>query len=76
MKEPPSGDWTLLSTEVTDKNGKIVYTIPSNKSLSLGVYPVKMIVRYENFQRQLSAFKAHKRLFYDLKSVLKASNCG
>lgn len=45
MREPPSGDWCHLSTEVTDKNGKITYTIPSEKSLGLGVFPIKMIVR-------------------------------
>lgn len=39
------GDWTLLSTEVTDKSGRIVYTLPSEKSLGYGIYPVKMVVR-------------------------------
>lgn len=40
MKEPPAGDWTPLSTEITDKSGRIVYTIPSDKTLGYGVYPV------------------------------------
>lgn len=45
MKDPPSDEWTFLSTEITDKNGKISYTIPSNQQLGLGVHPVKMIVK-------------------------------
>ncbi|XP_060520907.1 protein retinal degeneration B [Cylas formicarius] len=45
MKDPPSGEWTLLSTEVTDKTGRVTYTIPDEKSLGYGLYPFKMIVR-------------------------------
>ncbi|XP_017880824.1 protein retinal degeneration B isoform X2 [Ceratina calcarata] len=43
MKE--AGEWTYLSTEVTDKNGRITYKIPDDKALGYGLYPVKMIVR-------------------------------
>lgn len=43
MKESP--DWTFFSTEVTDKYGKIYYTIPKDEALTFGVYPVKMIVK-------------------------------
>ncbi|KAL1501307.1 hypothetical protein ABEB36_006651 [Hypothenemus hampei] len=45
MKDPPSGEWILLSTEVTDKNGRISYTIPEAQSVGYGLYPIKMIVR-------------------------------
>ncbi|XP_054007489.1 protein retinal degeneration B isoform X1 [Hylaeus anthracinus] len=45
MKDAPAGEWTYLSTEVTDKNGRITYKIPDDKALSYGLYPVKMIVR-------------------------------
>ncbi|XP_055296893.1 protein retinal degeneration B isoform X2 [Sitodiplosis mosellana] len=45
MKEPPGGEWTLLATEITDKSGRIIYTIPTDKSLGYGIYPVKMVVR-------------------------------
>lgn len=45
MKEPPGGEWTLLATEITDKSGRIIYTIPMDKSLGYGIYPVKMVVR-------------------------------
>ncbi|XP_043281556.1 protein retinal degeneration B isoform X2 [Venturia canescens] len=45
MKDAPLREWTLLSTEVTDKNGRITYRIPDNKALSYGLYPIKMVVR-------------------------------
>ncbi|KAF2905240.1 hypothetical protein ILUMI_00964 [Ignelater luminosus] len=45
MRDTPAGEWTLISTEVTDKTGRITYTIPDDKSLSYGLYPVKMVVR-------------------------------
>lgn len=45
MKDPPSGEWSFLSTEVTDKNGRVTYTIPETHSVSYGLYPIKMIVR-------------------------------
>jgi len=46
MKDAPGGEWTLLSTEVTDKTGRISYTIPESKALGYGVYPIKMVVRF------------------------------
>jgi len=45
MKNAPAGEWTYLSTEVTDKNGRIIYKIPDDKMLGYGLYPIKMIVR-------------------------------
>ncbi|KAJ8680190.1 hypothetical protein QAD02_015977 [Eretmocerus hayati] len=45
MKDNRSGEWILYSTELTDKNGRITYQIPSDKALGYGLYPVKMIVR-------------------------------
>jgi membrane-associated phosphatidylinositol transfer protein len=45
MKDIALGEWTLFETEVTDKHGKISYTIPSDKALGYGMYPVKMVVR-------------------------------
>uniref|UniRef100_T1GQZ7 DDHD domain-containing protein n=1 Tax=Megaselia scalaris TaxID=36166 RepID=T1GQZ7_MEGSC len=45
MKDPPAGEWTLLSTELSDKNGRISYSIPEDKHLGYGIYPVKMVVR-------------------------------
>jgi 5-hydroxyisourate hydrolase-like protein (transthyretin family) len=46
MRDAGSGEWTYLSTEVTDKTGRVTYTIPDDKALSFGLYPVKMVVRY------------------------------
>ncbi|XP_034118816.1 protein retinal degeneration B isoform X4 [Drosophila albomicans] len=45
MKDPPAGEWTFLTTEMTDKNGRISYSIPDQLSLGYGIYPVKMVVR-------------------------------
>ncbi|XP_059163186.1 protein retinal degeneration B-like isoform X4 [Physella acuta] len=45
MKQPPSGDWTQLGTEVTDSHGRFTYTIPEEQRLSQGLYPIKLIVR-------------------------------
>ncbi|XP_015041504.2 protein retinal degeneration B isoform X2 [Drosophila pseudoobscura] len=45
MKDPPAGEWTFLTTEMTDKNGRISYNIPDQLSLGYGIYPVKMVVR-------------------------------
>lgn len=41
----PGGEWTFLSTEFTDKSGRITYRIPDDKALGYGLYPVKMVVR-------------------------------
>lgn len=45
MKDVRSGEWVFYTTEVTDKNGRINYQIPDDKTLGYGLYPVKMIVR-------------------------------
>ncbi|KOB72915.1 Protein retinal degeneration B [Operophtera brumata] len=45
MKDPPAGEWTLLSTVVTDKTGRITYTLSDRQSVSCGVYPLRAVVR-------------------------------
>ena len=45
MKDPPAGEWTMLSTEITDKTGRIIYQIPEDKTDGYGIYPIKMVVR-------------------------------
>ncbi|CAH1718054.1 unnamed protein product [Chironomus riparius] len=45
MKDPPAGEWTLISTEITDKTGRVLYTIPEDMSVGYGIYPIKMVVR-------------------------------
>uniref|UniRef100_A0A6P7GDF1 Protein retinal degeneration B-like n=1 Tax=Diabrotica virgifera virgifera TaxID=50390 RepID=A0A6P7GDF1_DIAVI len=45
MKDAPLGEWTHLSTEVTDKAGRITFCIPEEKALTYGLYPIKMVVR-------------------------------
>ncbi|MEQ2197602.1 hypothetical protein XENOCAPTIV_000871 [Xenoophorus captivus] len=46
MTQPPSGEWVYFDTELTNSSGRISYVIPANKRLGIGVYPVKMVVRY------------------------------
>uniref|UniRef100_A0A8C5DU49 Membrane-associated phosphatidylinositol transfer protein 3 n=1 Tax=Gouania willdenowi TaxID=441366 RepID=A0A8C5DU49_GOUWI len=45
MTQPQSGRWVHFDTEVTNSSGRVTYTIPKSKRLSLGVYPIKMVVK-------------------------------
>lgn len=45
MTQPQSGRWVHFDTEVTNSSGRVTYTIPKSKKLSLGVYPIKMVVK-------------------------------
>lgn len=45
MKDPPGGEWFVIATEVSDKTGRIIYTIPEEKALGYGIYPIKLVVR-------------------------------
>ncbi|XP_075974197.1 retinal degeneration B [Anticarsia gemmatalis] len=45
MKDPPAGEWGVLSTVVTDKTGRITYTLPERQSVGCGIYPVRLVVR-------------------------------
>ncbi|XP_056587939.1 PITP-less RdgB-like protein isoform X2 [Triplophysa dalaica] len=40
-----SGRWVMFDTVITSNSGRVSYTIPSNKRLGLGVYPIKMVVK-------------------------------
>uniref|UniRef100_A0AAY4DXD5 DDHD domain-containing protein n=1 Tax=Denticeps clupeoides TaxID=299321 RepID=A0AAY4DXD5_9TELE len=45
MTQPPSGEWEYFGTEVTSSSGRVCCTIPEEKRLRVGVYPIKMVVR-------------------------------
>lgn len=45
MKEAPGGEWVQMASEITDKTGRITHTIPADKALGYGIYPIKMVVR-------------------------------
>ncbi|KAK7933068.1 hypothetical protein WMY93_003964 [Mugilogobius chulae] len=45
MTQPPSGEWVYFSTEITNSSGRVSFTLPEDKRLGIGVYPVKMVVR-------------------------------
>ncbi|XP_064461362.1 protein retinal degeneration B-like isoform X2 [Ornithodoros turicata] len=40
-----SGQWTLLGTQVTDRNGRLTCTVPKDMALGYGMFPVKAVVR-------------------------------
>ncbi|XP_057217023.1 PITP-less RdgB-like protein isoform X2 [Triplophysa rosa] len=40
-----SGLWVMFDTVVTSNSGRVSYTIPANKKLGVGVYPIKMVVK-------------------------------
>ncbi|KAG8517081.1 Membrane-associated phosphatidylinositol transfer protein 3 [Galemys pyrenaicus] len=46
MAEPSSGRWVHLDTEITNSSGRITYSVPRPRRLGVGVYPVKMVVRW------------------------------
>lgn len=54
MTQPPSGEWVYFDTELTNSSGRVSYTIPESKRLGIGVYPVKMVVRYVSELGQFS----------------------
>ncbi|XP_038055386.1 protein retinal degeneration B-like isoform X2 [Patiria miniata] len=45
VTQPPSGEWVHFATEVTNGHGRLTYNVPATRSLSQGIYPVKMVVR-------------------------------
>ncbi|KAL2096122.1 hypothetical protein ACEWY4_008270 [Coilia grayii] len=45
MTQPQSGRWEHFDTEVTNSSGRVCYTIPKDKRLAVGVYPIKMVVK-------------------------------
>lgn len=46
MTQPPSGEWVYFSTEVTNSSGRVSFNVSDDKRLGIGVYPVKMVVRW------------------------------
>ncbi|NXD45165.1 PITM1 protein, partial [Copsychus sechellarum] len=45
MTQPLSGKWLYYGTEVTSGSGRLTFTIPADKALAIGIYPVRMVVR-------------------------------
>ncbi|NWQ81282.1 PITM1 protein, partial [Columbina picui] len=45
MMQPLSGKWLYYGTEVTSGSGRLTFTIPPEKALAIGIYPVRMVVR-------------------------------
>ncbi|XP_027434906.2 membrane-associated phosphatidylinositol transfer protein 1 isoform X2 [Zalophus californianus] len=45
MTQPLSGKWIHFGTEVTNSSGRLTFPVPLERALSIGVYPVRMVVR-------------------------------
>ncbi|KAH9393496.1 Membrane-associated phosphatidylinositol transfer protein 2 [Tyrophagus putrescentiae] len=45
MRCSRTGDWNYVATVLTDKNGRLSYTVPREKILPCGLYQFKMVVR-------------------------------
>lgn len=45
MTEPSSGRWVYFDTEISNSSGRVSYSVPEDKRLGVGVYPIKMVVR-------------------------------
>nr|CAG4646797.1 EOG090X00NX [Megafenestra aurita] len=45
LRDATNGEWDLIATEVTDKTGRLVCSIPSDRTLPPGLHPIKMVVR-------------------------------
>ncbi|XP_044537987.1 membrane-associated phosphatidylinositol transfer protein 1 [Gracilinanus agilis] len=45
MTQPLSGKWIHFGTEVTNSSGRLTFPVPPERSLGIGVYPVRMVVR-------------------------------
>lgn len=55
MKDPTlNGDWTFVSTEMTDKHGKISFGLPRDHTVGYGIYPVRMVVRGDHSTLQMT----------------------
>uniref|UniRef100_A0A6I8PJD6 PITPNM family member 3 n=1 Tax=Xenopus tropicalis TaxID=8364 RepID=A0A6I8PJD6_XENTR len=46
MTEPSSGRWVYFETEISNSSGRVSYSVPKDKRLGVGVYPIKMVVRH------------------------------
>ena len=69
MTQPPSGEWVCFNTELTNSSGRVSYVIPESKKLPVGVYPVKMVVRYE--KSLLFHIKKRKLVLFGLLDQLQ-----
>ncbi|XP_052247564.1 protein retinal degeneration B-like isoform X1 [Dreissena polymorpha] len=43
-----AGEWMYMGTEMTDGHGRLSFTIPEDKQLCQGIYPVRLVVRVDH----------------------------
>ncbi|PAA86408.1 hypothetical protein BOX15_Mlig010626g1 [Macrostomum lignano] len=55
MSQPPSsGEWSYVGSCNTDSHGKAVFSVPAERRLPQGVYPVKMVARGDHSSADLN----------------------
>ena len=47
MSYPPAGEWHFIDTFLTGSGGRASFTLPEEKRMDVGIYPVKMATRCE-----------------------------
>nr|CAG4640614.1 EOG090X00NX [Eulimnadia texana] len=45
LRDAATADWELVGSEVTDKAGRLVFTLPADRTMGLGLHPIKLVVR-------------------------------
>nr|CAG4636761.1 EOG090X00NX [Ceriodaphnia reticulata] len=45
LRDATNGEWDHIATAVTDKTGRLVCTLPTDRTLPPGLHPIKMVVR-------------------------------
>ena len=48
------GDWNFVTTEVTDKHGRLTFKLPPDQTVGYGLYPVRMVVRGDHSCLQMT----------------------
>lgn len=54
MKDPTAGEWVHVSTELTDKHGRVAVKLDRQHAVGYGVHPVRMLVRGDHSMLHLS----------------------
>lgn len=56
LLQTPKPRWELFGGGVTDKHGKLVFSLPTDRPLPAGVYPVKFIVKGDHTTASCNLF--------------------
>lgn len=45
LGQGPKSTWQSIGSDLTDKHGKLTFTLPEEKRLPIGLYPLKFLVK-------------------------------